>query len=334
MKNNLATCLDLLQPWLSPALVSPAYQQCIRDLAEKLPPLSLGCYECWLGAESSRVDFNISIREKRREHAAAYRWTNSLKLDGHPAAWLVMQSICRNWLDPEFPLRGLLNDFWLVYDLPESYAPAPPWFYLRFRQNFLLGEPALRGEIALRTLALLPAMYTPATLASFRHFFETLAPTSQVLAIGTPTGRPGNCLRVYIRVDNWEDLLQVLEDQAWPGETSALRVNMDPFVVRSDFFGLALELNPATQPKIGIECWFEKERVQTRLESFTTVLLEKGLCTADKKDALLRWNGEFKVGKSSTTSLRKMAHYIKMVYEPDTELVAKSYLYFDRLKET
>lgn len=344
---TLTTYLDLLRPWLAPELVPEPQWQRIRAIGRDLPVLSFGCFECWLAPESSRVDFNISATSKLNELTALRDWP--LPEHGHRARAHI-RDICNRWSAPGFPLRPLLDELWVVYDLPETTGPEPdPWVYISYRQTPLHKDPELRAEIAGQTLALMQGGYSPTLLEGFHRFFAATDPDAQLCAIGTQTSREHNFLRAYFALNDWETVRTFLAKHGWPGDPLELQEQLGPLTGYCSFFGLTLDLGPELQPKIGIECWFAEAQNQDHLDQFTRYLCEQGWCTPAKRDALLAWNGRFEVetqpdfwswpehlqaGLGDTpqsASIRRMARYIKMVYEPGKAPVAKGYLYFDRL---
>ncbi|GAB2576047.1 hypothetical protein [Spirosoma areae] len=353
MNRNLTSYIDLLTPYIPTDLISETYLNRIRLIGRQLPALSFGCFECWLASSEPRVDFNIGITGRLNEPKTILHWLERLPEPGgeqHRAVLKKLRTICSAWSDSRSFLESQIRIVWLVYDIPDPIGTTPvPWLYTHFRENVFLSDAVVRPDILLHTLTLLDSHYSTEERESFRVFIQTISPAVQISAIGTPTGRGGKLLRLYLLTKTYADLLRVLTDQQWPGDVNELHQQMSHLVGHCDFYALLIDLNPGIQPKIGIECWFNETDTQTKLMNFTNYLVEDGLCSAQKRAALLTWNGRFETETSpmlwswpdhllpATTRafqrvvIRRMAHYVKFIYEPGKPLVAKGYLYFDRL---
>ncbi|RYC67723.1 hypothetical protein [Spirosoma sordidisoli] len=349
MQADLADYIDVLTPWLSTDLISDDYLSRIRQIGRRLPALSFGCFECWLGQDQMRVDLNLAITGKVNEHQVVIDWlaaTSDADDAGHQAVLDKIRSICGLWGDSRFILHPHIKVIWLVYDITDPLRRAPaPWLYIHFRRNRLSDDALVRPELVLQTVTLLNDQYPR---ERFRPFFESIAPAVQICSIGAPTSRDKQALRVYLMMQSFSDLLQLLIDHHWPGNLAEFSRVMSPYADRSDFFGLSIDIRPELQPRIGIECWFAEDQAQEKLADFTRQLVADKLCSTQKRDALLGWNGQFEVQSSpglwswydpeadaprhdpKPTVIRRMAQYVKLTYQPGKPLLAKGYLYFDR----
>ncbi|QJW90113.1 hypothetical protein HNV11_12365 [Spirosoma taeanense] len=352
MNGTLASYIDLLTPWIPTELISPPYLHHIRRISQRLPALSFGCFECWLAAEEPRVDFNVAIAGKLNEHRTVADWVARLPqpdAEAQTSALRNLQTICSTWSSPGFFLSSHIRILWLVYDIVNPLSVVSvPWLYVHFRENQFMNDAVVRPEIILQTLALIANRPISAKTGAIRAFLESIPSRIQIRAVGLPSNRGDNLLRIYLVMQTYADLQRFITEHAWPGDVNALEQQMSPLIHHCDFFALLIDVNPAIQPKIGIECWFNDAQTQDKLISFTNRLLEAGLCSSQKQAALLRWNGRFETKTSpllwsspdsiphTTTEpqrvvIRKMAQYVKLVYEPGKPVVAKGYLYFDRL---
>jgi hypothetical protein len=110
---------------------------------------------------------------------------------------------------------------------------------------------------------------------------------------------------------------------------------------------LDIDVGETVSPKIGLECYFDgnrQPRREPRWGAFLNSLVLNGLCTADKRDALLAYPGyvdehahsvpwpsplrrasQLLGGRSLSTFVRSL-HHVKIVYRPGEQLEAKAYL--------
>jgi hypothetical protein len=354
MQPSLSSYLDFLSPWISPALVSAPYLSSIKRLSCNLPVLSFGCFECWLGPDEPRVDFNIAINPKLNEQVAFINWlAEEAKRDKEPAEqrWEKISIFFHNWRAGGYYLQDLIKVVWLVYDVADPLAPSPvPWIYVHFRLTFLNKDPEIRTEIILQVMSLWKENWFPSWQEKMRTFLHAISPAVQILAVGKTTNRGDQNLRIYLLLQSFQDLLDFLSDHAWMGKGEDLREKLAVVGLNGDFYCLSLDLGPdlVIRPKIGIEYWAGESRAQHHLIKFTHHLQDHGLCTEAKRAGLLRWNGRFnletnldfwswpdqlggvRTDRPKKQMIKRMANYIKMIYEPDRPLLAKAYLYFDR----
>ena len=354
MQVSLSSYIDLLEPWISPTLISSPYLSRIKKISAELPVLSFGCFECWLRAEEPRVDFNIAMNGKLNEHRAfcdglALRTApGNIPLPPEPNR---LYSFFRFWQEKDFYLLPMIQFVWLVYDIPDPSRPAPvPWLYVHFRQTPLNKDPSVRTEIILQIYLLWEETESSCNSAYLRTFLISVTPSIQILSLGKPTSRQGHGLRLYLKIKTFDELTEFLLTKYWPGRVKDLQEKLHSLIPLADFFCLIIDLGDdfTIHPKIGIECWFDENRVQAQLGKFTQQLVNRGLCDQMKREEILKWSGTFEVEtkpefwswpdsrrvdqdrEPKKILIRRMIHYIKIMYEPDKELVAKAYLYFDR----
>ena len=356
MEASLASYIDLLTPWIPANLVSESCLNRIRTISTDLPLISFGCFECWLADSEPRVDFNVGITGKLNEHKTIVQWFSGRPEPEHEQQQLALkklQSICSAWSDSSFFLHAQIKVLWLVYDIPDPLnVTLVPWMYIHFRKNLFMDDGMVRTEIVLQTLSFMDSRYSFEKREAFRSFFQNLSSAVQICSIGAPTNRNSNVLRVYVMMQTYDDLVRVLTDNQWLGDADELQKQIGHLVQYADFFGLSIDIDPIIQPKIGIECWFNEDQAQPKLMNFTRILVDEDVCSPQKREALLSWNGCFnttinpavwswpdnmqpvKPSENKQVVVRKMAQYVKLVYEPDKPLVAKGYLYFNRLLQS
>ncbi len=353
MKASLAAYLDHLDPWVSPELVSPAYLDYIKKLSSELPILSFGCFECWLGPDIPRVDFNISIEGSLNEHKTLGQWIPDHTAGGHlrGKSGTRVSSMLDSWINSDSYFHSIIKLMWLVYDIPNTQHPIPtPWVYVHFRKGRLDFDSGMRTELVLRSLTLWKEESYLVPPSQLRPFLDAIPPSVGIGAVGRTTRRGDGYFRLYLISESWEELETLLQKNQWQGNSHELREKISDLNMKTRVFGLLIDLSSSLviQPKIGIEAWFDKDEAQHQLQMCTQRLIRLGLCTAEKQNALLEWNGrmvidaqphdwswpdawpEIKNRSSVKIEIHRKVHYIKLVYEPDVPLSAKVYLYFDR----
>ena len=141
--------------------------------------------------------------------------------------------------------------------------------------------------------------------------------------------------------------MEYLTVVGWPGDGADLRGVLEPLASSVDRMALAIDVGDAVRPKIGLECSVDgnrQPRRKPRWGAFLNSLVLSGLCTEDKREALLAYPGyvdeaahtvpwpaalrqasQLLGGRSLSTFVRSL-HHVKIVYRPGEQLEAKAYL--------
>lgn len=353
MKPTLASYIDFLTPFISPDLISEPYLNRIRTIAERLPVLSLGSFECWLAADEPRVDFNISINPRINEHSTVSEWGQTEELfESEPYREMRerIRSFCTIWSQEDFFLNPLFGELWEVYDITnpnESFLPVP-WIYFSFLQNVLDADPTIKAEVVAKTLTLIDNDLPVELKKKFCRILSKMPTTIRIGPIGINKRNNKTSLRLFLEIKTFEEVVSILKKLKWKGDVEKLKEEMNGLINDCQFFGLALDFDGKFQSKIGIDCHFYQERTQETLEAITLTLCQKGLCSEAKREAVLQWNGSFEVDTSSDfwswpdrilaqpasipskVKIRRIIDFIKIVYEPPQPLIAKVYPLFTR----
>lgn len=352
MKPTLASYIDFLTPFISPDLISDPYLNRIRTIAERLPVLSLGSFECWLAENEPRVDFNVCINPRVNEHIRMRDWQQnevSFENDTYREMRERIRSFCATWSQEDFFLKPFLGELWQVYDLinlnDTSYVP---WVYISFLNNILANDPFIKAEIIAQILPYISSNLDSNVTEKFYTILKKIPSSMRVGTIAVNNRNNYPTIRLYVEINTFDELIQFLEQQHWTGNTDELKLKMKPWAKSRHYFGLSLDFDGVFQPKIGIECHFRPEKFEEDMTIFTQHLCEHELCSVAKRKAILDWSGTFEVKTSphfwswpnrileipeyipEKVKIKKMISYIKIIFEPYKPLVAKVYPMFLR----
>jgi hypothetical protein len=353
MKPTLASYIDFLTPFISPDLISEPYLNRIRTIAERLPVLSLGSFECWLDANEPRVDFNVCINPRVNEHATLRDWQPEeayFENDAYREMQERICSFCTKWSQEDFFLKPLLGELWQVYDIidPNESSLPVPWVYITYLKNFFDDDQNLKTEIISKTLPIFDNRLPSDLTNKFFRILRTIPASIRIGPIGILKRNKTTSLRLFLEINTFEEIIKVLRQLHWPGNLDEFRVKMTPWAESRRFFGLALDFDGNFQPKIGIEYHFTVGRWQEDMTILTQNLCEQGLCSVTKRDALLGWNGTFEVETMPNfwswpnrfieapknippkVNIQRIANFVKIIFEPNKPLVAKVYPLFLR----
>ena len=160
--------------------------------------------------------------------------------------------------------------------------------------------------------------------------------------------RSADALRLCIKnLRSVERIVEYLSGVGWPGSEAEVLGILEPIAHLVDYVCLDIDVGETVHRKIGLECYFDgikQPRTEPRWSLFLDSLVRDGLCTADKRDALLAFPGyvdenaegipwpralrrasQLFGGRSLSTFIRSLKH-VKIVYQPGEGLEAKAYL--------
>jgi hypothetical protein len=335
------------------ALVSRAALDRIRQLARRLPgqmTVFFG-FECPLSGEAARADFlTCSTRDEGHSKVIAgldpdHRLPSSFYDE---AAWQAVRRFCLEWEDPASPLRAGVLNCWLEFDMDrlDLARPCPSFFFgAQPRGEIPAGSPS-QCELTEHCLGLLsPGWARADQTAALRRCFEALPEGAEVFQVGLMLASPTDAVRVCVRSLAPAAVGAYLSNVGWRGDVAALEAlvwDLDALSERVDF-----DLAVAAQvgPSVGLECYPGADaRAGTRLRSIASELVDRGLCTPAKGEALFdycgiahertapeAWSEPLKdvsalLGPQYLSVHARFVHHLKVVFEHGAAARAKGYL--------
>jgi hypothetical protein len=346
-----------------PELISPSAFSNINSVARVLPATlaynTLG-FECRLGEKAPRADFSVLARAScGRSSLAGLHPTSTLpaRLMTDPI-WRRVDDFAVRWADPSFPLYRAVDNVWLEFDV-DGVAPAIPipsvFFGLQpSGQESARGvayEPNLDGYITtIETVIQLLSgnELAPRKLEMLSDCFRALSSSEHVFQVGLMLSRGAEAVRLCINnLRSVEHTVEYLARVGWPCSESDVLGVLEPLARLVDHVYLDIDVGETVHHKIGLECYFDgnrQPRTEPRWGVFLDSLVREGLCTTDKRDALLAYPGyvdenaegiswpralrrasQLLGGRSLSTFIRSL-HHVKIVYQPGEGLEAKAYL--------
>jgi hypothetical protein len=333
---------------VSPRLISPYAFSDISSLARVLPSTlaynTFG-FECRLGEDSPRADFLVlATASCGRDSLAGLHPTSKLpaRLMADPV-WRRVRDFAARWAEPSSPLYDAVNNVWLEFDINGLVPDVPvPSVFFGLMTNV---QPDATVERAIRLLS--QDEPPPRMLETLSSCFRALSPDEQVFQVGLMLSRGAGAVRLCIRLSSVERIVEYLTGVGWRGDEAGLRGVLDPLSRSVDRVLFDIDVGETVGAKIGLECYFDGNRQpgrEPRWGAFLDSLVLQGLCTADKRDALLAYSGyvdqyeegvpwpaalqrtsRLLGGRSLSTFVRSL-HHVKVVYQPGEPLEAKAYL--------
>ncbi len=360
MTGTLEDYLRVVAPHIHHQLISPDSLAHIATIAKILPAnvTSFLIFECRLGESQPRADFLLSVAasEGGREILAGRNSAIDLPetLLTNPV-WNRIRNFCTNWADPASTLYKQTHSIWLEFDVvgPPTQIPVPSIFFgpkyieLDNSSSTKLGIAANPyqwvAETALRILFGKPIP------SSFKRklfdCFDLLPAGARIFHIGAMLARQVDTVRVCVTDIPANKLWDYLSRLGWTGSISKLEAFVSELSSWVDRVDLDLDVGDTILPKIGLECYFNRQpQFEPRWQLFLDRLVETGLCIPAKRDAILAYPGyshersnrelwpsnllrvsNLLRSRVSSIFIRQLNH-VKIVYQPDIPLEVKAYL--------
>lgn len=340
MISSLDDYLRVVTPYLHPDLIAPQASTQIQALAHRLPIASAALLECRLSDTDPDVDFHVSFTHL--PHNLGDQFLPS-------PAWQACQALYQEWMNSTSALHHSINNFILEFDLPGHSTDASPISAIN-PSPYIIFKPELSTSLQpliQQILDLLQKAPNPSLIAKIQHCLHPLPEGSSLANIGVWFARSHQAVRLTIKNIQFEQLSIYLEQIGWNHPTSPLTAytsTLTPFV---DTLALAIDLDPTVHSRIGLECFATKEfHDQKRWQALIGHLVQTGLCTPAKRNALLDWSGftqqidcpdlwptnltygDLLIGSSAISFFWRRINHIKLVYQPGQPLTAKAYLAF------
>jgi hypothetical protein len=339
MNGSMADYLRVVTPHLHPELVSPEALSRIQSLAEILPLVSDAILECRLGEGQSRVDFQITL--SRNTPNLAENFLSS-------SAWQAVRDYCQEWSELDSFLYQNIDNITLEFDLDEQRSQVPiPCIGLALNQEVGTEKLSLMKIVEKLSLIRFKHLASSHLESNLQRCVNSLPDGARIAGLGLMLSRPTKVVKVVVKEMPPEQFSDYLVHIGWTQPTDCLSALASTF---SEFVGslaLSFDIGDTIYPRIGLECFWEKQPFdEPRWQLFLDHLVERGLCTPAKQNALLTWSGFSQkadhpelwppnlnwgdrfLGSQAVSVFSRTIYELKIVYEPGKPLEAKAYLVF------
>ena len=336
MPGSMTDYLDPVVPYLPTSLVSASALSRVHALARTLPALSMGGFECRLGARQSRVDFHVGFLRN-----LAPPLSETFRL--HPA-WQFVEAFCKDWVERDSLLYRGITNLILEFDIRPRAAPVPvPAVFMALESE---GSRHPSELIAL-VVGKLGVPRASALRASLRRCLDGLPAGAGITHLGAMASRSTELVRLNVGGIAPDLLPGYLQHVGWAGPAHELDAIVRGVTPHVDYVELAVDVSDTVCPRIGLECFLQKQPLEDpRWPALLDHLMAAHLCTRAKREALLSWPGvlqrstrpetwphslassELFLGDRARSVFVRRLNHVKLVYEAGHPVEAKAYLSF------
>lgn len=361
MKSSLQDFLPIVCPSLNATITNPDSLAKISNISKILPGMpvvSAAGFECHLAAGISTTDVSIAFAKSNRYMLdACFESLPSLVDSSY--VWTRVDEILKKWTNKESVVCKKIENIWLEFDVDTrvSSIPEPSIFFsphplgVASSENYSdfmeyewivteILEPLINDSLSSESINLLSKC------------FNFIPPGGRIFQAGVmlPRLSESKAIRLCIQGMDSVKTIDYLNSIGWIDSTNEFISILDELTTFTDSIAINISVENCIHPKIGIECYIDKQPVQsqsmTKWKMFFDFLIERGLCTSDKITALLEWPGYTEenscaaiwpknlsqsamfVYPSFRSAAARIISHIKIVYQPMMPLQAKAYLWF------
>ena len=309
-------------------LVSASAIRKIEDVVNWFPAAITNtfCFEIELKEQSFTSDYSFVCRRneigveilagRSDIHLPEELFTNSI--------WRDLRSFCYAWSEPSSWIRESIMYLWLEFDINQVRPVPSPLIFL--------GIPHYCCTNVSDLISILEMLKYPASerfIDMLRQCTQWASKACNIFEIALMFSRQTDRVRfVFHGVDH--SILSLLTELGFEDLAEVKRIIAD-LQGMDNHLTVDIDAGDTIGPKIGLECQFSGNvrMDQPRWERALDYLVTVGLCTVEKRDALLKWPGgsEEKLDHLllPAKAIRKINHY-KIVWQRDAPLQAKAYL--------
>lgn len=291
--------LHIAEPHLPKALISRRWLAAVRRLSRRLPAgiTSLLAFECRLGDEPSDAGFAIAISGGAEAEALA----------GHPLSasflqqlhWQRLRDFCATWTEPSSVLHSEVKNVCVEFDVgPGAVADSTPSVFMGLQHGVRrsgAGASSDKPRPVQKALHALTGRWVPGSVAQMLYdCVDRLPPQAEVFQLGCMSARADGPLRICVAGLAPGQIASYLSDIRWAGDVGEVAALVDGLVRFVDRIDLALDVSGQVGPRIGLECPFLPRGTPhfvPQWQAFLGYLVENGLCSDTKRDALISYPG-------------------------------------------
>lgn len=336
MSPTLADSLALTLPDVPAALVPHEARAPLVALAGRLAPIHRAGFEVRL-ARGGEIDFQQGVEAGDGEPAILRR---HLRREGDAT----LDAFLARWEEAGSPLNEAIDDLWLEFDRPPEAARS---VFVGFPRGPV--APADRRPVVREALDLLAGRSAwEGFAACVDACFDALPDGATVSHVGLMLGRPGPFVRVNVKRLSAESAEEYLRTLGWAGDPAAAARLVARLARVADGVTVCVDAGEGLGPGVGLECHVgpQPPHDDGRWRALLDVLVDDGLCSGARAEALLTWPGTTTPATAGASwppdlvrqalrrpddhfsALERRLSHVKVTLDADGDVSAKGYFGF------
>ncbi len=333
--------LSRMKPFLSEALVGQEALNHVSTVARLLPEVSGGfCFECRLEEGAPRVDYMVCCM---RSDGGPQALAEGLAKAGdrlRGPLWDGVRAFSREWREPTSQLSRV-PVLWLEYDVEGPPTDPKPFAFACVQPDFGQRPPGSRRatgatvdeslQLTRRAMEVFQGRpIPPAVDRTVARCFEHLPDFGEVEHVAPLACRGSEAVRMIIGMPR-EAVGEYLERVGWPGSRAQVEELTKTWLSYLHFAEVNLDAGESVGPTIGLALPFPEKPNEPWARELLQRMVAQGLCTPEKRDAVLAWWGRERVPLTGDRWPSNLCRTIgaKLVIRPDAPLAVKVYPYFE-----
>ncbi len=329
--------LEIVSPYLVPAIVNQDALFRLHAVAGLLPPCSLAGLELRLTDDRPDVDFFVRLPYVNPGLAPS--------LLNHEA-WQALQRLCDAVASPSGRLHQQVRHVILEFDLDKPPPAVPmPGLFLELNTDRTFAAPEL---LAVTDSLDIQRPHSCVSEQTLDCCVTALPSGAKVAHVGVMLSRPGKALRIAIQGMQPADVAGYLESTGWLDPTRQLSTLIADVSALADPVAMVdIDVAKTVCPRVGVEFYLRREADNLpRWRALFAFLVERGLASPAKTRALLAWPGFTQESAANDTWSENLAlgdilfrgmaksivwrniNHIKLSYQPGEAPEVKAYLGF------
>lgn len=294
-------------------LLDDSYREIIVKISKNLPVLRHGIIEFYDSPYKPRVDLMVCVQKEHEEHK---KLVVAIENKALGASWNVLVN---SWTDENSLLASILENIYIVYDLPVADDKLGSWPYLAFPKMAL--DPEIQVTFFRKFSEQLGSKINSDVSNLLIDCFQSLKDHHHLFGFGNLDSRNEKSFRIGISgFRNIEEIAIYLEDLGWEGNLTTFKtLNWLNYLAES--FVLSLKMNTKILPEVGLECVIPQKANKQHAERFLNHLSDKFSFDNERKALLLATIGNH-------SGLCTWINHIKVNYKTDKISGFKTYLYY------
>jgi hypothetical protein len=343
---SLADSLKIILPHFSPKITTLGALSRLQKVAKLSLPTPRAGFEICLDRENDQLDLQLGVSSQDNEPKLLAEYITALNSSPHELerySWSRLHKFCEAWSDSNSCFHSTISEIWLEFDINESTQLLIPSIFIGISRDITDLEQAFNvTKLAIEMLwnkSINDNLYS-----NLHRCFANCKTPARISYVGIMLSRQIEALRINVSSLSPNQITFYLQEIGYSESTNEIETLVLQLLDIVDDVRVCLDIGAAVYPQVGLECSFRQQHgLEPLWFTLLDYLVERGLCTPEKREGLLSWPGHITPVFSSLSwsthltpeslvqplnILERGLSHIKITHKPQRPLEAKAYLGF------